>query len=103
MYKMSLTQAIKMMLVERKVSLKNLSKQAGVRPQSVSNSLARNTMTLYRLEELLDVLDYEIVLQPKRRGSYPVGSYPITVLNIADDPTSDSPSTFVDTKSQKGM
>lgn len=80
MNKMSVSQAIRMMLVEKKMSSKTLASLVGISPQSLSNTLGRTNMTINRLEELLEVLDYEIVLQPKRRGSYAAGSYPVTTL-----------------------
>lgn len=71
--------AIRQIMKERSVSLKMMADALNLdRPNDVSARLASKNMTFDRAIEILNVLGYEVVVQPRRKGGRPDGQFVIT-------------------------
>ena len=78
---MKLGHIIKTILVQKDTTAKHTAKMMGISPQALGNMMSRENITISSLIRMLDVLDYEVVVQPRKKGNYPQGSYPVTMGN----------------------
>lgn len=74
----TINMAIRQAMKERSFSLKMIADALNLeRPNDVSARLASKNMTFDRAIEILNVLGYEVVVQPRRRGGRPEGQFVI--------------------------
>lgn len=75
------TEAIKSAMIKTGVSQKDIVEQLGVKQTTVSERINYKNISAKHLTEILDILGYELVIQPKVEGDRPDGQY---VLERAD-------------------
>ena len=76
---MKLGSAIKIAMKNTNTTQKQMAERLGEKTQSViSQRLLHDNMSINLALEMLDVLGYEIVVQPKKRGRRPDGQILIT-------------------------
>jgi len=76
---MRIGEAIKKAMKDKKITQLELSKKMGAKSQSVvAQRLRMDNLSIDKILEMLDIIDYEIVIQPKKNGRRPVGTYVVT-------------------------
>lgn len=70
---MTIEKKLKTLFIEEKIKITEIAKKLAekrnkkVLPNSVSQKINRNTMKFNEVEEILDILGYEIVFQKKQK------------------------------------
>lgn len=76
------TEAIKMIMIEKKITQKDAAIELGLKSNAtLSERINHKNISAKNLTEILDILGYELVIQPKTEGDRPDGQY---VLERAD-------------------
>lgn len=71
---MVINKAISFLMKEKKVTQKVMAECCGKsRPNEISSRLLSNNMTFNKAIEMLSVLGYEVVIQPRKAGARPQG------------------------------
>ena len=84
--KMVINTAISRLMRERGVTQKGMASSVGKeRPQDISARLQSKNMTFNRAIEMLDVLGYEVVVQPRKAGKRPDGQIVIVRSDIESE------------------
>lgn len=78
---MKLGHILKTILVQKDTTAKHVAKMMGITPQALGNMMSRENITIESLTRILNVLDYEIIIQPRKKGVYPQGSYPVDMVD----------------------
>ena len=78
---MKLGHIIKTILVQKDTTAKHTAKMMGISPQALANMMSRDNITMDSLTRILNVLDCEMVIQPRKKGVYPQGSYPVDMID----------------------
>lgn len=82
---MTSTDAIKIAMSDKKITQKKLAEIMGYSAQgSLGSRLSSNTISSDLLIEILDILDYEVVIQPKTAGKRKEGAIVLEASNIED-------------------
>ena len=68
MKKMGLSKNFKQVMLERNISVKELAKKLEVTPQSLSNTLYRDNMTVEKAEKIADALGCDVNLIMRDTG-----------------------------------
>lgn len=76
---MKVNEAIRAIMKDRRVTQVHLANLLGVTQPKVANNLTRENMRIDTLVELLEAMDCELTVQPKRQGRRPEGQY---VINL---------------------
>lgn len=77
--KMTVNKAIAMVMKEQGITQQYMAEQIGKKKATdVSSRLSTSNMTIEKITEMLEVLGYEITIQPKRPGARPKGQIVIT-------------------------
>lgn len=81
---MTATDALKTVMREKKVTQERLSKTAGYSAQSCLASRLKGKISCDLLIQLLEHLDYEVVVQPKTSGKRKDGSIVLEPSGLPD-------------------
>ena len=68
---------IKMIMRRYRVNSKQVAKKLGENERALSREINSGSIRIDRMVTLLDVLGYQLVVQPKGSGTMPEWSYPI--------------------------
>lgn len=81
---MNATEALKTVMRDKKVTQERLAKTMGYSAQSCLASRLKGKMSCDLLVELLNQLDYEVVVQPKTSGKRKEGSIVLEPSGLPD-------------------
>lgn len=73
----TVTEAIQEIMSNKEIGVNQLSRQMGKTPSTVSDRIRQKNISIEKLNEILRLLDYRIVIVPAT-GSIPKGGYVIT-------------------------
>ena len=65
---MKMGEAVLMIMKGKGLNMQHMAKMLDIKYQSVQKKLYRNDMTITKALEVLDVLGYEMILQPVEKG-----------------------------------
>lgn len=75
---MNITKAIRIIIKEKRVTQTKLAEMLGYKSQSGVGMRLKSDMQMSTVVQMLDVLDYEVIIQPKStRGKRANGAYVI--------------------------
>lgn len=69
------TDVIKAAMVETGVTQRELTSRLGISQSSTSERISHKNISVKNLTEILDILGYELVIQPKTDGTRPERQY----------------------------
>ena len=77
------TEAIKIAMKQAGITQTEMRSQLGISQSSMSERISHKNISVKNLTEILDVIGYELVIQPRTEGERPVGQYALDRADYA--------------------